>query len=121
MTILQEELIAGGYTEDTPAAIVYKASWPDERVFRCSVGTLHKTAVDNGIGNLALLCIGGFLGNDYELSKLYDSGFSTGYRDAKSKEIIKISLISFSEFFSGLLQFNPGISIKSYLLYYYHL
>lgn len=78
---VQEELIAGGYTEDTPAAIVYKASWPDERVFRCSVGTLHKTAVDNGIGNLALLCIGGFLGNDYELSKLYDKTFTTAFRE----------------------------------------
>lgn len=77
---VQEELIAGGYSENTPAAIVYKATWPDEKVLRCSVGTLNKTAIENGVNNLALLCVGDFLGNDYELSKLYDKSFTTGYR-----------------------------------------
>ena len=77
---VQEELIAGGYSENTPAAIVYKATWPDEKVLRCSVGTLNKTAIENGVKNLALLCVGDFLGNDYELSKLYDKSFTTGYR-----------------------------------------
>ncbi len=77
---LQRELLAGGYTEETPAAIVYKASWPDQKVMRCTVGTLHQTAVDNNIGNLALICVGGFLGNDYELSKLYDPTFTTAFR-----------------------------------------
>lgn len=77
---LQRELLAGGYTEDTPAAIVYKASWPDQKVMRCTVGTLHQTAVDNQIGNLALITVGGFLGSDYELSKLYDPTFTTAFR-----------------------------------------
>ena len=77
---LQKELLAGGYTEETPAAIVYKASWPDQKVMRCTVGTLHKTAVENGIGNLALITVGGFLGLDYELSKLYDPAFTTAFR-----------------------------------------
>lgn len=77
---VQKELLAGGYSEDTPAAIVYKATWPDERVFRCTVGTLHKTAKENGIGNLALLCIGDFLGAEYSLSRLYDPTFSTAFR-----------------------------------------
>lgn len=77
---LQKELLAGGYTEETPAAIVYKASWPDQKVMRCTVGTLHKTAVENGIGNLALITVGGFLGSDYELSKLYDPAFTTAFR-----------------------------------------
>lgn len=77
---VQEELIAGGYSENTPTAIVYKATWPDEKVLRCSVGTLNKTAIENGVKNLALLCVGDFLGNDYELSKLYDKSFTTGYR-----------------------------------------
>lgn len=77
---LQRELLAGGYTEDTPAAIVYKASWPDQKVMRCTVGTLHQTAVDNQIGNLALITVGGFLGRDYELSKLYDPTFTTAFR-----------------------------------------
>lgn len=77
---LQTELQAGGYAAETPAAIVYKASWPDERVFRCTVGTLHQTAVDNGVKNLALITVGGFLGTDYELSKLYDPAFTTAFR-----------------------------------------
>ena len=77
---VQEELMVGGYSENTPAAIVYKATWPDEKVLRCSVGTLNKTAIENGVKNLALLCVGDFLGNDYELSKLYDKSFTTGFR-----------------------------------------
>ena len=80
---VEKELLAGGaYTEDTPAAIVYKATWPDEKVFRCTVGTLAKTAKDNHITKTALITIGGFLGNEYERSKLYDPTFTHGYREA---------------------------------------
>lgn len=77
---LQRELLLGGYGGDVPAAIVYKASWPDERVLRCTVGTLDSTATQNGISNHALILVGGFLGDDYALSKLYDSAFSTAFR-----------------------------------------
>ena len=80
---VEKELLAGGaYTEDTPAAIVYKATWPDEKVFRCTVGTLAKTARDNHITKTALITIGGFLGTEYERSKLYDPTFTHGYREA---------------------------------------
>lgn len=82
---LQRELLGGGYGEDTPAAIVYKASWPDQRVFRCTVATLAGTAAQNGIANLALILVGGFLGDDYELSRLYDPGFSTAFRLGKDE------------------------------------
>ncbi len=77
---LQMELLAGGYAPETPAAIVYKASWPDEKVICCTVGTLHAAAAQGGITNLALIAVGGFLGEDYALSRLYDPGFSTGFR-----------------------------------------
>ncbi|MEA4968906.1 MAG: precorrin-4 C(11)-methyltransferase [Candidatus Pelethousia sp.] len=77
---LQAELMAGGYPPDTPAAIVYKASWPDEKVVRCTVSSLHKAAVQNDISNLALITVGGFLGDSYELSKLYDPAFTTAFR-----------------------------------------
>lgn len=77
---LQHELLLGGYSKDTPAAIVYKASWPDEKVFRCTVGTLAKTSAQSGVSNLALILVGDFLGNDYELSKLYDPTFTTAFR-----------------------------------------
>ncbi len=79
---LSEELIAGGYGPDTPAAIVYKASWPDEKVCRCTVGTLEDTAKANGISKTALITVGNFLGDDYSLSKLYDPAFETEFRKA---------------------------------------
>lgn len=85
---LQEELMAGGYEADCPAAIVYKASWPDEKVFRCSVSRLYDTAAENNIRKTALIVVGKFLGNDYALSKLYDENFETEFRkksDSKQK------------------------------------
>jgi len=77
------DLAAGGYALDTPAAIVYKATWPDEKVVRCTVGTLAETAAAHRIGKTALICVGRFLGDDYELSKLYAPDFTTGFRAAK--------------------------------------
>ena len=80
---LSQKLISGGYSPDTPAAIVYKASWPDEIVVRGTVGTLESMANDHGIKKTALIVVGGCLGEDYELSKLYDPSFSTEFREAK--------------------------------------
>ena len=80
---LTEELISGGYSADTPAAIVYKASWSDEKICRCTVGTLAQTAQENQIHKHALITIGDFLGDDYALSKLYDANFETEFRKAK--------------------------------------
>lgn len=81
---LSRELVAGGYTEDTPAAIVYKASWPEEKTFRCTVGTLAQTAKENGITKTALMIIGDAVtqGN-YRRSDLYHPAFSTEYRKAE--------------------------------------
>lgn len=79
---LQRELLAGGYAPDTPAAIVYKASWPEEKIFRCKLDELHATAQAHHITKTALILVGNFLGADYERSKLYDPGFSTEYREA---------------------------------------
>lgn len=80
---LTEQLLTGGYTSGTPAAIVYKASWTDEKVCRCTVGTLFETAEKNGIKKTALITVGNFLGDDYALSRLYDGGFETEFRKAK--------------------------------------
>lgn len=79
----QAELVKGAYTADTPAAIVYKATWPEQRVFHCTVGTLAETARNNDITKTALILVGDFLGNAYERSKLYDPGFSTEFRKAE--------------------------------------
>ncbi len=74
------ELLSGGYSRDTRAAIVCKATWADEKIIRCTIESLAETAEKNGIKKTALICVGNFLGNDYSLSKLYDKGFETGYR-----------------------------------------
>ena len=79
---VQEELLAGGYEPGTPAAIVYKATWPDEKTVRCTVGTLAETAEREGINKTALITVGRFLGENYERSKLYDPSFSTEFRKA---------------------------------------
>ncbi|MBR2699661.1 MAG: precorrin-4 C(11)-methyltransferase [Clostridia bacterium] len=79
----QRQLIEGGYPADTPAAIVYKATWPDQRIFRCTVGTLGETVRNNGLTKTSLIVVGGFLGDNYDRSKLYDPGFTTEFRQAE--------------------------------------
>lgn len=80
---VQKDLLAGGvYTEDTPAAIVYKATWPDQKVARCTVGTIAETAEKEDIHKTALILVGGFLGDEYDRSKLYHPGFTTEFRKA---------------------------------------
>ena len=83
---VQEELLRGGYKEDTPAAIVYKATWPDEKVIRCTVGTLAQRGAEEGIRKTALLLIGDFLDSCYERSRLYDPTFTTEFREASAPE-----------------------------------
>ena len=82
---VQAQLLQGEYTEDTPAAIVYKATWPDEKVVRCTVGTLAQSAKREGIHKTALILVGDFLGSTYERSKLYDPSFTTEFREAETK------------------------------------
>lgn len=79
---LKERLLIGGYQEDTPAAIVYKATWPEEKVFYGTVGTLPSIARNNNITKTALILVGDFLGDAYERSKLYDPSFTHEFREA---------------------------------------
>ena len=80
---LSRRLIEGGYTADTPAAIVYKATWEDEKKFVCTVGTLAQTAKENHITKTALMIIGDCVNAaHYDRSKLYDPGFTTEFREA---------------------------------------
>ena len=80
---VQAELLKGGYAPETPAAIVYKASWPDEKVIRCTVGTLAQRGAEEKIRKTALLLIGRFLDTAYERSRLYDPTFTTEFRQAE--------------------------------------
>lgn len=108
---VQEALLAGAYTEDTPVAVVYKATWPDQRILHCRLGELAKATAEAGITKTAQILVGDFLGaaqdgnpagmnadgkNEsgevqadnghagatYERSKLYDPGFTTEFREA---------------------------------------
>ena len=77
----------GGYSKDTPAAIVYKATWEDEKSFVCTVGTLAQTAKENQITKTALMIIGEAVAHsNYERSKLYDPGFTTEFRKGTDAE-----------------------------------
>ncbi len=81
---LSRRLIAGGYAPDTPAAVVYKATWPEEKVLRTTVSGIAEAAAREGIEKTALVTVGGFLGDGYERSKLYDPAFTTGFREGKA-------------------------------------
>lgn len=84
---LSKRLIEGGYSKDTPAAIVYKATWEDEKSFVCTVGTLAQTAKENQITKTALMIIGEAVAHsNYERSKLYDPGFTTEFRKGTDVE-----------------------------------
>lgn len=80
---VQRQLIEGGYSPETPAAIVYKATWPEEKIYRCTLATLAETVKGNGLTKTSLIVIGGFLGDNYDRSKLYDPGFTTEFRQAE--------------------------------------
>ena len=81
MDELARRLIIGGYGPDTPAAIVYKATWPDEKVFECTVAALGETAREAGITKTAVVLVGDAVSHtSYLRSCLYDPEFTTGYR-----------------------------------------
>lgn len=79
---LQAELLRGAYAEETPAALVYKATWPEERLLRCRLGDLAAVGREAGVRRTALVLVGDFLRQAGERSRLYDPAFSTGYREA---------------------------------------
>lgn len=78
---LSQRLIDGGYTSDTPAAIVYKATWEDEITCVCTVGTLAETAKRENITKTALMIIGDVVTHShYDRSLLYHPEFTTEFR-----------------------------------------
>ena len=84
---LSEKLTEGGYSADTPAAIVFKASWPEEEKYICTVGTLEETAKAHNITKTAIVLVGDAIAcSDYSRSKLYDPGFTTEYREGNKTE-----------------------------------
>jgi len=83
---LSARLTAGGYDPQTPAAIVYKATWPEEEKYICTVETLAQTAAEHNITKTALIIVGDAVAQSgYERSKLYDPSFTTEFREAFKK------------------------------------
>ena len=81
---LSKRLVAGGYSEDTPAALVYKATWPDEKSFVCTIKDLAGVAKENGITKTAIVLVGDVIAHsNYARSRLYAPDFSTEFRAAK--------------------------------------
>ena len=81
---LSERLVAGGYRKETPAALVYKATWPEEEAYICTIETLYDTAKEHGITKTALVLVGDVITHqNYKKSRLYAADFSTEFRQAK--------------------------------------
>ena len=81
---LSERLVAGGYRKETPAALVYKATWPEEEAYICTIETLYDTAKEHGIKKTALVLVGEVITHqNYKKSRLYAADFSTEFRQAK--------------------------------------
>jgi len=84
MNELARQLIAGGYTEQTPVAIIYKATWPEERKYICTVSTMADVARENNISKTTMILVGDAVNNSgYSKSRLYADDFSTEFREAK--------------------------------------
>ena len=83
---LSKRLIAGGYKKDTPAALVYKATWPEEIAVTCTIETLPESAKEHGIRKNALVLVGDVITHqNYQKSRLYAPDFSTEFRQAKEE------------------------------------
>ncbi|WP_092221361.1 precorrin-4 C(11)-methyltransferase [Desulforhopalus singaporensis] len=82
-----QDLVAGGYPEDTPAAVVEKASWPDERQIRGTLANIASLIKEAGITKTAMISVGDVLAQSAPpaLSKLYDSEFTHGYRQGSGQ------------------------------------
>ena len=76
-----EELQKGGYPKDTPAAMVYKATWPEQKIVRGMLSDIVEKAKAAGIKETALIFVGRVLNPEgYDYSKLYEPTFTTGFR-----------------------------------------
>ena len=78
------ELIAGGYEETTPIAIVQRATWPEQKILRGTLATIAEQVKVEEIDRTAMIVVGDCLDTEYDLSQLYAPGFSHMFRDAKS-------------------------------------
>lgn len=85
---VRQELLMGGYSKDTPVAVVYKATWADERKVICTIDTLPRAVKENHIAKTALIIVGDVVTHtSYRRSDLYNPDFTTEYREAVKKQL----------------------------------
>jgi len=82
---VRAQLLEGGYASDTPVAVVYKATWPEEKILRTTVEKLPEAMKREEITKTALIVVGNVLGDEYAKSRLYDASFSTEFRKGDRK------------------------------------
>lgn len=80
---LVQELLDGGYQADTPVAVVEKASWPEQRIFRGTLTTIADQLVAAGVSRTAMVIVGDVLAREFEQSRLYAPEFGHMFREAK--------------------------------------
>lgn len=83
--VVRELTVDGGYDYDTPCTVIYKATWDDEKIVAGTLADIAKKTKEANITKTALILVGGFLGNDYYNSKLYDKKFKHEFRDSDNK------------------------------------
>ena len=83
--VVRELTVEGGYKYDTPCTVIYKATWDDEKIVAGTLADIAKKTKEANITKTALILVGGFLGNDYHNSKLYDKKFKHEFRDSDNK------------------------------------
>lgn len=76
--------LLNGYSKDTPVAVVQRASWPDQRIVRGTLADIADKVREADISKTALIIVSDVFRGQYEKSKLYDPGFTHGYREGKS-------------------------------------
>jgi precorrin-4/cobalt-precorrin-4 C11-methyltransferase len=76
-----DELVKGGYSKITPASVVYKATWPEQKIVKGTLNDIVAKVKAAGISETALIFVGKVLNPaSFDLSKLYDPTFTTGFR-----------------------------------------
>lgn len=81
-----QKLLKGGYSRKTPAIVIYKATWPQEKIVRGQLDKIAKKTIQKKISKTALILVGNFLGASYHWSNLYNPNFSHTFREAKGNE-----------------------------------
>jgi precorrin-4/cobalt-precorrin-4 C11-methyltransferase len=88
ITRVIDDLQKGGYPKDTPCQVVYKATWPEQKIVKGTLSDIVEKVRAEGITETALIFIGRVLDpNEYDLSKLYDPGFTTGFRKGEEENV----------------------------------